>query len=82
MPTAMHAIEVDGTIDEQSRLQLDAPVPDLPPGRVRVIILAPEEREASEAEWSQSAARNSAFEFLNDPAEDTYTLADGKPYHG
>ncbi|ACK70095.1 hypothetical protein PCC7424_1657 [Gloeothece citriformis PCC 7424] len=37
--------------------------------------------EDSEQEWLQAAANNPAFDFLNDPEEDIYTLAHGKPFH-
>jgi hypothetical protein len=75
------ALEVTGTIDEQRQLHLDEPLPIVGPSRVRVIILIPEETDISETEWLQSAASNSAFDFLKEPEEDIYTLADGKPFH-
>lgn len=34
-----------------------------------------------EREWLHAAASNPAFDFLKDPEEDIYTLADGKPFH-
>ncbi|MBW4602186.1 MAG: type II toxin-antitoxin system prevent-host-death family antitoxin [Calothrix sp. FI2-JRJ7] len=34
-----------------------------------------------ELEWLKAALRNPAFDFLRDPEEDIYTLADGKPFH-
>lgn len=34
-----------------------------------------------EREWLQAAATNPAFDFLKDPEEDIYTLADGKPFN-
>jgi hypothetical protein len=37
--------------------------------------------EISEQDWLHSASVNPAFDFLNDPDEDIYTLADGKPFH-
>jgi hypothetical protein len=37
--------------------------------------------DIDEYEWLKAAARNPAFDFLNDPEEDIYTLADGKPFH-
>jgi len=37
--------------------------------------------EWNEAEWSQAAASNPAFDFLKDPEEDIYSLTDGKPFH-
>ena len=75
------ALEVTGTIDEQRQLHLDAPLPLIGPSRVRIIILIPEETDINEADWLRSAAANPAFEFLKEPEEDIYTLADGKPFH-
>jgi hypothetical protein len=40
----------------------------------------PEQTEIDEREWLKAAAANPAFDFLRDPAEDTYTPADGKPF--
>lgn len=34
-----------------------------------------------ELEWLKAALGNPAFDFLKDPEEDIYTLADGKPFH-
>ena len=39
------------------------------------------EEEIDEQEWLKAAANSSAFDFLKDPQEDIYTLADGKPFH-
>jgi hypothetical protein len=79
--TPLKALEVVGTIDEQRRLQLDEPLPIVGPSRVRVIILIPEETDLDEQAWLQAAAINPAFDFLKEPEEDIYTLADGKPFH-
>ena len=49
------------------------------PMRVKVIILLGEETDIDEREWLAAGASNEAFEFLKDPVEDIYTLADGKP---
>jgi hypothetical protein len=80
--TPVRAIETTGVIDEKSQLRLDAPLPVVGPSRVRVIVLIPEEecREISESEWLYTAATNPAFEFLKEPEEDIYTLADGRPF--
>lgn len=75
------ALEVTGTIDEQRQLHLDEPLPIVGPSGVRIIILIPEETDISETEWLRSTASNSAFDFLKEPEEDIYTLADGKPFH-
>lgn len=37
--------------------------------------------EIDEHEWLQAAASNPVFDFLKDPVEDIYTLADGKPFN-
>ena len=81
METTMTAIEVTGTVDEHRRLRLDRELPILGPARVRVIILYPFDGELGEAEWREAAARNPAFAYLQDPEEDVYTLADGKPFY-
>lgn len=77
----MKAIETTGTIDEQRRLLLDEPLPIVGPSRVRVIILVDEETDIDEKEWLRAATANTAFDFLEEPEEDIYTLADGKPFH-
>ena len=54
--------------------------------RVEVVLLAESEqvtqdnvtRHILEQEWLHAAAANPAFEFLADPDEDVYSLADGK----
>lgn len=81
MGMALKALEVAGTIDEQRQLHLDDPLPIVGPSRVRVIILIPEESDMDEKEWLQAAVSNPAFDFLKEPEEDIYTLADGKPFH-
>ena len=78
---AIRAIEVTGTIDEERQLHLDQPLPVVGPNRVRVIILFAEETDFDEGEWLKAVARNPAFDFLNDPEEDIYSLEDGHPYH-
>jgi hypothetical protein len=81
MSALLKAVAVDGTIDEHRQLHLDDPLPVNGPSRVRVIILIPEEQgEIKEDEWLRAAAASPAFAFLNDPEEDIYTLADGRPF--
>ncbi len=81
MKTSVRAVETSGTVDDAGGLHLDEPLTNLGPGRVRVILVFPEDDEAEEKEWLKAAAHNPAFDFLKDPAEDVYTLADGKPFH-
>ena len=81
MEVGIKAIETTGTIDVRRRLLLDEPLPVVGPTRVRVIILLPEEADIDEREWLRAAAANPAFEFLKEPEEDIYTLADGRPFY-
>ncbi|MEW5719850.1 MAG: O-methyltransferase [Chloroflexota bacterium] len=39
----------------------------------------PKQHEFGEEEWLRAAASNPVFDFLEDPVEDIYSLADGKP---
>lgn len=81
MEAPLRAVEVAGTIDQNHQLHLDEPLPVNGPSRVRVIILIPDSpNEVSEEEWLKAAATNPAFDFLKEPEEDIYTLADGKPF--
>ena len=75
----MKAIEVVGTIEEGRRVRLDEPLPPGVTGRVRLIILTGED-EPSEEAWLHAATAGRAFDFLNAPEEDRYTLRDGKPF--
>ena len=81
MGAAKKTFEVTGTIDAQRRLILDEPLPVRVPTRVRVTITLLEEADIKEKEWRMAAAVDPAFDFLKDPEEDLYTLADGKPFH-
>jgi hypothetical protein len=80
MGNAMTAIEVEGSLDEQGALRIDAPLPIAWPNRVRVLILLPEPDAPDEREWLRAAAASPAFDFLADAAEDVYGPADGKPF--
>jgi len=81
MKHSLKAIEVEGVIDEQRQLHLDEPLPVSGPSRVRVIILMPEQAEVGEDEWLRAAANSPSYDFLKEPQQDSYTLADGKPFH-
>jgi len=80
MEAILRAIEATGTIDEQGALHLDQPITNVSPGRVRVLLLMADDADIDEQEWLRAAARNPAFDFLNDPAEDIYTRDDGQPF--
>jgi len=82
MGIPVRAIETTGVIDEKNQLRLDTPLPMVGPSRVRIIVLIPDEdhEEISESEWLYAAATNPVFDFLKEPEEDIYTLADGRPF--
>jgi hypothetical protein len=80
---AKEAWELEGTVDEEGRLSFGGSLPLRGPRRVRVIVLtedAADEADFTEEEWLTAAARNPAFGFLEDPAEDLYGPEDGKPF--
>ena len=81
MESAFKAIETTGIIDKNHHLLLDEPLPFAGPAKVRVIILLPEEEDINEKERLFAAATNPSFDFLKEPEEDIYTLADGKPFN-
>jgi hypothetical protein len=80
MEATLRAVEMTGTVDEHHQLQLDGALPISSPTRVRVIVLYPLNDEWTESEWMHAAARNPAFEYLKDAAEDLYTVTDGEPF--
>ena len=73
------AIETTGTIEQSGKIVIDTLFSVSEPTSVRVIVLFPESEDLNEQEWMQAASKNEAFDFLNDPDEDIYTLTDGKP---
>ncbi len=76
--TLMRAIELTGDIDEQHRLQARVPN-ELPTGRVRLIVLLPDEDETGGA-WAQGVSKEWADD-LCDPRQDLYSLEDGQPFN-
>lgn len=45
----------------------------------KIVVLIKDD-EISENEWSSFAMKGGSFDFLNDPAEDIYSMEDGVPY--
>lgn len=74
----MQAIELKAQIDQAGNLILPTQ-PRLRNRQVRVIILVPEADEIEEKTWLYAVQNNPAFDFLNEPEENVYTLNDGKP---
>ena len=78
----MRAIETTGTIEGKQYLHLNHPLPHMVHQEVRIIVLFPERGEEwQREEWLKIATSNPAFDFLKDPSEDIYNLADGKPFN-
>lgn len=75
----MKAIETTGRIEQSGILKLDKPLHFPKKQKVRVIILYSEDDEMDEKHWLASISSNPAFAFLNDAAEDIYSINDGNP---
>ena len=73
------AIETTGTIERDGKIVIDETFSVSAPTSVRVIVLFPESEDLNESEWLEAASKNEAFDFLNSPEEDIYSLEDGKP---
>jgi hypothetical protein len=74
------AIETTGTIEQSGKIVINETFSVNAPTTVRVIVLFPESEDVHENEWMQAASKNEAFDFLNDPDENIYSLNDGKPF--
>lgn len=83
MKSVIKAIETTGRIIRGDNILLDEQLPVLPQAKVRIIILVPEyeDDDISEIEWLRAASKNPVYDFLKEPEEDIYTLADGKPFN-
>lgn len=75
----LKAIETTGIIEQTGKIVIDETFSVDAPTSVRVIVLFPEAEDIHESEWMNAAAKNEAFDFLNDAEEDIYSLTDGKP---
>ena len=56
------------------------------PKDMAVLVVIPEQEDEEEAdidemEWLRAASANPAFDFLKEPGEDIYTLADERPFY-
>jgi hypothetical protein len=76
----MKTIELIGQVDAQRQLHVTLPE-DVKPGTVKVILEMPSEEDDTEPEegfWEKAVLADWAKDW-SDPAEDIYTLEDGKP---
>ena len=80
--TMMRAIEINSKTDKKGHLRFDYKL-DKSEKEVRILILLDEDQAESDddAIWMSSILSNPAFDFLNDPGEDIYTLNDGESFH-
>jgi hypothetical protein len=76
----MKAIEIKSKTDKAGRLKIDYKL-DKSEQNVRVLILLDDDISEQDEEklWLYSISKNPAFDFLNEPAEDIYSLKDGEP---
>jgi hypothetical protein len=81
MEHMLNAIELTGTVDENSQLRLDERLPIPGPKRVKIILLYSDDLDWEEGEWLYAAARSPAFDYLREQGEDIYTTEDGQPFH-
>jgi len=80
MALLARSIETTGFVNEQHQLLLNESLP-IASTPVRILMYYKEEADITEQEWLKAAASNSAFDFMKEPEEDIYTLADGKPFY-
>jgi hypothetical protein len=77
----MKAIEIISETDQDGVLKIRYNI-NKSNSKVRVLILYDDKNESDEEKlWMDSISKNPSFDFLNDPAEDIYTIKDGEPFH-
>ncbi|MDE3182333.1 MAG: hypothetical protein KGM16_02840 [Bacteroidota bacterium] len=74
----MEAFEKIVHFDEEGNLLLKLGK-DFSKKEAKVVVLIKDD-EITEKEWLSVAIKGGAYNFLNDPAEDIYTMEDGVPY--
>jgi hypothetical protein len=77
---AMSVIEINSKTDSRGLLRFNYNLKKSN-RRVKILIMVDDNKKTSDEEalWMQSIATNPAFDFLNDPAEDIYSITDGEP---
>lgn len=77
----MKAIEIHSETDQDGVLKIHYNI-NKSNSKVRVLILYDDKNESDDENlWLQSISHNPSFDFLNDPAEDLYSLKDGESLH-
>ncbi len=73
----MRAIEIKSKTDKTGYLKFDYNL-NKSDRNVRILILLDDNSEQDEERlWMKAISKNPEFDFLNDPAEDIYSLTDG-----
>jgi len=77
----MKAIEIFSETDQDGVLKICYKI-NKSNSKVRVLILYDDKNESDDEKlWLAALSKNPAFDFLNDPAEDIYTLKNGEPFN-
>ena len=78
----MKAIEINSKTDKGGHLKIDYNL-NKPDRNVRILIMFDEDYSEKEEEnlMVHSFSNNPAFDFLNDPAENIYSVKDGEPFN-
>jgi hypothetical protein len=78
----MKAIEINSKTDKKGRLKINYNL-NKSDSKVRVLILIEEDSSEKDEEtvWMNYISNNPTFDFLNDAAEDIYSLNDGEPFN-
>jgi len=78
----MKAIEINSKTDKYGNLKIEYPL-NKKNSNVRVLILLDDDylNPDDEKLWLQSISKNPAFDFLNDPDEDIYSIKNGEPFN-
>lgn len=78
----MRAIEINTITDKLGHLKIDYPI-NKSEKKVRVIILVDDTVDYDDEEtlWLSGISSNPAFDFLNEPSENIYTLKDGENFN-
>ncbi|HNU77668.1 MAG: hypothetical protein WBK43_07885 [Prolixibacteraceae bacterium] len=77
----MKAIEIFSETDQDGVLKICYKI-NKSNSKVRVLILYDDKNESDDEKlWLAAVSKNPAFDFLNDPAEDIYTLKNGEPFN-
>ena len=74
----MYALELTASVSSGRNIRLDEDVTLALGSRVRLLVLSADDNDdLTDPLWLKAVSSNPAFEFLNDPREDIYTLDDG-----